>query len=79
MSTTCTLRLRAEIVIEVDAADFVEAAQHQSRLETFVEQLHDLYPRARLVIRERRDRGPKPVAVRPSGRTTGRLHAYDDA
>jgi hypothetical protein len=79
MSTTCTLRLRAEIVIEVDAADYVEAAAHQNRLEQLMRKLHDAYPHARLSIRERRDRGPKPAMLRPNGRTTGRLHRYDDA
>jgi hypothetical protein len=80
MNMTCTLRLRAEIVIELDATDFVEAASHQNRLEQLLDQLHDVYPRARLSIRERRDRGPRPPAsLRPNGRTTGRLHKYDDA
>jgi hypothetical protein len=76
---TCTLHLRAQIVIELDAADFVEAAAHQNRLETVLKQLHDAYPHAQLSIRERRDRGARPAVLRPGARVTGRLHRYDDA
>jgi hypothetical protein len=74
-----TLHLRAEIVVELEAADFVEAAAHQNRLETLMAQLRDVYPHAKLQIRERRDRGPRPSSPpRPRGHATGRLHHYEE-
>lgn len=70
------IRLRAEIVIEFDATDFLEAASHQSRLAQVVADLKKDYPAARLAIRERRDRGPKEVELRPASRPTGNLRRY---
>lgn len=70
------IRLRAEIVIEFDAVDFLEAASHQSRLAEVVANLQRDYPAARLGIRERRDRGPKEVELRPASRATGSLKRY---
>ena len=70
------IRLRAEIVIEFDAVDFLEAASHQSRLAEVVAELKKDYPAARLAIRERRDRGPKEVELRPASRPTGNLRRY---
>jgi hypothetical protein len=70
------IRLRAEIVIEFDAADFLEAASHQSRLAQIVAELQKDYPAVKLGIRERRDRGPKAVELRPASRPTGNLRRY---
>jgi hypothetical protein len=70
------IRLRAEIVIEFDAADFLEAASHQSRLAKVVADLQQEYPAAKLGIRERRNRGPKEVELRPTSRPTGNLRRY---
>lgn len=57
------MELRAQITVDISAADFVEAADHQSRLTAFVEQLKKHYPGVQLMIRERRDRKPDPNAV----------------
>jgi hypothetical protein len=70
------MRLRAEIVVELEAADFVDAATHQNRLESFISQLSEAYPNVKLTLRERRDRGPKEADLRPSGHASGRLHRY---
>jgi hypothetical protein len=71
-----SIRLRAEIVIEFDAADFLEAASHQSRLAQAVTDLQGAYPGATLSIRERRPRGPKETQLRPGSRATGNLKRY---
>jgi hypothetical protein len=70
------IRLRAEIVIEFDAADFLEAASHQDRLAKLVAELQQDYPDTKLALRERRNRGPKEVELRPASRPTGNLRRY---
>jgi hypothetical protein len=65
------MRLRALILVELDAADYAAAAQHQSTLESFIEKLRARYPQASLTIRERRER-KKAFATKPKqlARTT---------
>jgi hypothetical protein len=70
------IHLRAEIVIEFDAADFVEAASHQGKLAHAVAALRHEYPEAKLSIRERRPRGPKQSELKPTSIVTGSLRAY---
>jgi hypothetical protein len=60
------LKLRTEISIEIEAADFIEAAEHQRRLQVFMNNLRGEYPAAEMVIRERR--GPRLKPVRRSER-----------
>lgn len=48
------LLLRAELVIDFDATDFVEAGSYQQRLAEVLAGLRQQYPDARLSIRERR-------------------------
>lgn len=55
------MKLRAQFVVDVTAADFVQAADHQKRLGEFLEGLKQQYTDATLTIRERR----KPKLVRP--------------
>ncbi len=50
------MRLRAQITLEFDAADYVDAAEHQRLLEQHLGQINQNYPNARLAIRERRER-----------------------
>lgn len=71
-----SIHLRAEIVIEFDAVDFLEAASHQSRLAKAVAELKADYPTAKLAIRERRSRGPKEGELRPNAIATGNLRRY---
>lgn len=70
------IHLRAEILIEFDAADFVDAASHQGRLAHAVAALQHEYPGAKLSIRERRPRGPKQSELKPTSIATGSLRAY---
>lgn len=48
------MRLRATIVIDIEAADFVEAAEHQRTIETFVTDLKTTYGQTALDFCERR-------------------------
>jgi len=47
-------KLRAIITFEIEAGDFVAAAEHQRRLEDLMDMLRREYPTAELEMRERR-------------------------
>lgn len=51
------MRLRAQITIDIEARDFVDAADHQRRLEELVQTIKHEYSQAELLLRERRERG----------------------
>lgn len=74
------MKLRAVITIDIEAADFVEAAAHQRRIETLLQPLTEPYPDAALTFRERRSarRGPMAAVadVRPLPRPSGKLRTY---
>ena len=75
------MRLRAVITIDIDAADFVDAADHQRRIESLLGAMRDSYADAALEFRERRQvrRGMSPGHP-PGGRlsSTGKLNSYVD-
>jgi hypothetical protein len=56
------MKLRAQFVIDITVADFVEAAAHQKHLAVFLQKLKQQYGNATLTMRERRQ--PK-LASRP--------------
>ncbi len=72
------VRLKATIVIELDAADYLEAAELQRQLESHMGVLRGDYPQVTVAVTERR----RPVNQSRLGQrelrvSTGRLHAYD--
>lgn len=50
------MRLRAQIIVDIDADDYVEAAEHQSALQRHLSDIQAQYPGASLTMRERRER-----------------------
>lgn len=77
------MKLRTVITIDIDAADFVEAAGHQRQLEMMLREIQKSYPRAVLEFRERRisrrdQVEPRQAAVTRSQSRTGRLNTYVD-
>ena len=68
------MRLRAQIVVDIDAVDYVEAAGHQHTLQRYLEDIQSCYPGASLSMRERRERRhdglvePVPESVRAGSR-----------
>lgn len=58
------MRLRAQITIDIEARDFVDAADHQRKLEDLVQSIKREYSQAALLLRERRERGSSDL--RPS-------------
>ncbi|NEX92814.1 hypothetical protein [Caulobacter sp. 17J65-9] len=74
------MRLRAQITIDIEAADFLEAADHQRQLETILGQVKKNYMQAALQLRERRQRAAsRAIAPKaPLKHYTGKLSAYAD-
>lgn len=71
------MKLWGQISVELNVEDFVEAADHQKRLEEILRVVKDAYPEATLAMRERRQRRPTPIVrARPPGLGTGRLNEY---
>jgi retron-type reverse transcriptase len=72
------MRLRAQIVIDIDADDFTEAADHQLRLERLFHVIRDEYVQAQWEFRQRRQRslrnGP---AIDGPHHYTGRMAEYE--
>jgi hypothetical protein len=72
-----TMKLCGQISVEVNVDDFVEAADHQRRLEEILQLVRKSYPEAALAMRERRDR--KPMSLAPAPRPpSGTLNRYED-
>ena len=73
-----TLKLRADFVIEIEADDFVEAADHQRRLEKLWAAIRAEYEHARFSFNERRARSGAAARSGPRQLRTGNLHDYED-
>lgn len=48
--------MRAQIVVDFNAEDYVAAAEHQRTLEQLLHHVRGQYPNAQVSIRERRER-----------------------
>jgi len=76
--TMPTVRLRVTITIDIDAEDYLEAAEHQKKLEVYLASVRDEYPSAGISVRERR--GPRAEEPRPPRLVrvhSGKLNAYE--
>ncbi|HXA37674.1 MAG TPA: hypothetical protein VNW53_01625 [Phenylobacterium sp.] len=71
-----TLKLRIDISVEIEAADFIEAAAHQGAFQLHLDALQIDYPQASMTIRERR--GPRLTPVKRSEklRRSGMIQPY---
>lgn len=73
------MRLRAQITINMEASDFIEAAGHQDRLESLMQDIRSRFGTADMEFREVRSRSAARVLTahkRPE--TTGRLNRYEE-
>jgi hypothetical protein len=59
------MKLRATIVIDVEASDFAEAADHQRRIEQALKGIREKYGAASLDFREQRARRASDGELRP--------------
>jgi hypothetical protein len=72
------MRLRAQIVIDIDADDFTEAADHQQRLERLFHAIRTEYVQAQWEFRQRRQRSLRDGApVDGPHHYTGRMAEYE--
>lgn len=73
------MKLWGQISVELTVGDYVEAADHQKRLEQILQMVKDAYHEATLSMRERRQRKSQPrVRPLPRSATTGKLNEYSD-
>ena len=76
--TTNPMRLRISLSLEIEAADFVEAAAHQRCLQAHLERMQETYPEMALDFWERRRRVQARATdgLRGIRSYTGRLSRY---
>ena len=73
------MKLRAQIMIDIDAPDFVAAADHQRRIEAILGDIKQSYRQAELMFRERRPRAPgSETEVMLVRHGTGALNRYEE-
>jgi hypothetical protein len=74
------MKLRAQIVIEVEALDFVSAANHEQNIQAIFKSLKKDYDGAQLEFREVRSKALKSggAPLQKMRRYTGSLHEYVD-
>ena len=74
------MKLRAQIVIEVEAEDFVTAANHERAIQDIFRNVKNEYEIAQLEFREVRGRSAKEgeAGLRKMRRYTGNLNTYAD-
>jgi hypothetical protein len=73
------MRLCGQISVELNVDDYIEAADHQKRLEDILNLVRDAYPGATLAMRERRQRKAlPPTRAAPRPAATGALNRYSD-
>lgn len=71
------MRLKATFTIELEADDFVEAANHQRALEDQLVALRETFPHSQLrIVTGRRRPNGRTTSGRVNANITGRLHAY---
>ncbi|MBS0363072.1 MAG: hypothetical protein JSR98_16970 [Proteobacteria bacterium] len=71
------MTLCGQISIELVVGDFVEAADHQRRIEALMAHIQQVYPQATLNMRERRERRALGLAAAPH--RAAALTAYREA
>ena len=62
------MKLCGQISVELNVGDYVEAADHQKRLEEILRQVRAAYPDATLSMRERRERKAPALTRAPAER-----------
>ncbi|HEY8615030.1 hypothetical protein [Phenylobacterium sp.] len=70
------MKLCGQISVELNVDDFIQAADHQRRLEDILRLVKDHYPEATLAMRERRQRKPLALARAPRPGGSGAVSRY---
>jgi hypothetical protein len=81
-NSVTNMKLRAELVIDLEAEDYIGAAEHQRFVETIFSELKDRYSQATMSIRQLRDKREGEGLGRSSTprfrHHTGALAAYEE-
>lgn len=72
------MRLRAEITIDIDAEDFIDAAQHQKRVEEIFTKVKTQYEQAQVAFRRRGNRAGGTAPAHRVLHYTGRMCEYEE-
>lgn len=70
------MKLCGQIVIELEAEDYLSLAGHRQRLEQLLTQVRASYPEATLAVKERRERKALFLAPAAPRASTGALNRY---
>jgi hypothetical protein len=70
------LKLRAEILIDIDAADYVQAAARQAELDRAIANLQTLFGSVEVSLRPRRERAQAVVRTLADPPQAGRVNTY---
>lgn len=71
------MKLCGQISVELTVGDYIEAADHQRKLEDMLGLVRQAYPHATLAVRERRQRKAMPLTrAEPRSAVTGALNRY---
>ena len=70
-------KFKVQIVVPLEADDFIEAAAHQRRLNGYFARIAERYQASSFRIIERRGRGLRQWRRPPASVSSGRLHTYD--
>jgi hypothetical protein len=75
-----SMRIRAELTIEVEAEDFVSAANHQQAMEKVASFAKDLYPNSSLKIKQIKTRKNSDLRsnLKLIPKYTGNLRKYNE-
>jgi hypothetical protein len=73
------MKLCGQISVELTVGDYIEAADHQKRLQEILKRVREVYPEATLGMRERRVRKPMDLPRAAPGRPAEALARYDEA
>jgi hypothetical protein len=76
-ATMPNVKLRVTISIDIDAEDYLEAAEHQKKIQTYLASVQAEYPEAAILVKERRGPRPEISASRAVRVHSGKLRAYD--
>jgi hypothetical protein len=75
------VKIRVAIMIDVDAEDYLAAAEHQAKIQRHLDRIRDEYPLANLAVSQRRrvtQRIPRRHGpLHNVGVPTGNLNRYD--
>ncbi len=69
-------RIRVEITVPLEVRDYIEAAHHQERLESYFAKISERYTQSQFRLVERRGRGLRQRLRPEAAVVSGKLNQY---